>query len=81
MLTMPLGFISHKASSNGAAAAAPASSKAAPTDSDKKVAEEKKTAGNQKMAEKKYDEAIDLYSESIELDPSNAVYYSNRLVF
>ena len=28
--------------------------------------------------EKKYDEAIRYYSQAIDLDPENAVYYSNR---
>ncbi|KAJ3110056.1 hypothetical protein HDU96_006946 [Phlyctochytrium bullatum] len=44
----------------------------------KRQAEALKTAGNKLMAERKYTEAIAKYSEAIELDPSNAVYYANR---
>ncbi|KAJ3081928.1 hypothetical protein HK102_002029 [Quaeritorhiza haematococci] len=44
----------------------------------KKKAEELKGAGNKKMAEKKYVEAIDLYTQAIAVDGSNAVYYANR---
>ncbi|KAI9030430.1 hypothetical protein DFJ74DRAFT_656613 [Hyaloraphidium curvatum] len=56
----------------------PAAAKGAVTDADRKKAEEKKTAGNQRMGEKKYEEAIELYTEAIDLDPENAVYYANR---
>lgn len=41
-------------------------------------AEEKKKLGNDAFAEKKFDEAIALYTEAIKFDPDNAVYYSNR---
>jgi tetratricopeptide (TPR) repeat protein len=41
-------------------------------------AEHFKTEGNKSLAEKKYLEAIDMYTRAIELDPDNAVYYSNR---
>jgi cytochrome c-type biogenesis protein CcmH/NrfG len=37
-----------------------------------------KAVGNKLMAEKKYKEAIDKYTEAIALDGTNAVYYSNR---
>jgi len=30
------------------------------------------------MAERKYDEAIKLYTEAIELNGKNAIYYANR---
>ncbi len=44
----------------------------------KKKAEECKTLANNKMAEKDYIEAIRLYTEAIQLDQQNAVYYANR---
>jgi small glutamine-rich tetratricopeptide repeat-containing protein alpha len=31
-----------------------------------------------KLSENKYDEAIELYTQAINLDPTSAVYYSNR---
>ncbi|KAJ1308927.1 hypothetical protein OPQ81_004612 [Rhizoctonia solani] len=37
-----------------------------------------KDQGNKAFAEKKYDEAIDLFTKAIALDPSNHVLYSNR---
>lgn len=37
-----------------------------------------KAKGNAAMSAKKYDEAIASYTKAIELDPTNAVYYSNR---
>ncbi|KAF7320175.1 Hsc70 cochaperone [Mycena kentingensis (nom. inval.)] len=64
------------------ASAAPTAStssapKAAPK-SDTAKADEFKANGNKLMSEKKYDLAIDAYSQAIALDPTNAVYYSNR---
>ncbi|KAJ3031258.1 UNVERIFIED_CONTAM: hypothetical protein HDU68_005597 [Siphonaria sp. JEL0065] len=44
----------------------------------KAQAEAAKTVGNKLMAEKKYKAAIAKYTEAIELDASNAVYYANR---
>lgn len=44
----------------------------------KKNAEELKALGNAKMSEKNYLEAVNLYTQAIALDPSNAVYYANR---
>src|SRR5215471_17174389 len=37
-----------------------------------------KSRGNEAMAAHKFHEAIDEYSRSIELQPSNAIYFSNR---
>ncbi|KAI8975976.1 hypothetical protein BDB01DRAFT_728427 [Pilobolus umbonatus] len=45
---------------------------------DKQQAESKKAMGNRKVAERNYPEAIKLYTEAIELDGNNAVYYANR---
>ena len=41
-------------------------------------AEEFKAQGNALLKEDKFAEAVDMYSRAIELDPDNAVYYSNR---
>ncbi|CAM9131892.1 unnamed protein product [Phaeothamnion confervicola] len=48
------------------------------TDDSKKIAEAKKAAGNAAFASKDYKEAIRLYTEAIELDGTNHLYYSNR---
>lgn len=42
------------------------------------AAEEQKKLGNDAFLAKKYDEAIKFYSAAINLQPSNAVFYSNR---
>ncbi|KAL1919145.1 uncharacterized protein VTP21DRAFT_2527 [Calcarisporiella thermophila] len=55
--------------------------KAAPpalSEEEKKKAEELKAAGNKKVTERNYPEAIKLYSEAIAIDGNNAVYYANR---
>ncbi|GAA5880320.1 hypothetical protein JCM3774_006727 [Rhodotorula dairenensis] len=64
---------------NQAAAAAPAASahKGVSAD-DKQAAEAAKSRGNQLMAKKDYQGAVDAYSEAIEKDGSNPVYWSNR---
>eukprot|EP01095_Lingulamoeba_sp_RSL-Kostka_P011874 TRINITY_DN4621_c0_g1_i1.p1 TRINITY_DN4621_c0_g1~~TRINITY_DN4621_c0_g1_i1.p1 ORF type:complete len:395 (+),score=169.46 TRINITY_DN4621_c0_g1_i1:160-1344(+) len=43
-----------------------------------KTAEQKKAEGNVKLQNHQFNEAIDLYSQAIELNPNNAIYYSNR---
>ncbi|RKO91567.1 hypothetical protein BDK51DRAFT_34755, partial [Blyttiomyces helicus] len=42
------------------------------------IAKEAKTLGNQFYQEKKYSQALDLYSQAIKLVPDDAVFYSNR---
>ena len=41
-------------------------------------AEEFKNQGNTEFRNKNFQKAIDLYTQAIELNPSNHVYYSNR---
>ena len=41
-------------------------------------AESLKTQGNQKLAEKKFAEAVDLYTKAIDLNSLSAIYFSNR---
>lgn len=47
-------------------------------DDKKSEAVNAKNLGNEAFAAKKYDEAITLYNQAIQLDPDNAVFYSNR---
>ena len=49
-----------------------------PSVEDKKAAEKLKQTGNTQMSAKKHDLAIASYSKAIALDPTNAVYFSNR---
>ncbi|KAF9269949.1 TPR-like protein [Marasmius fiardii PR-910] len=49
-----------------------------PSAEDKTKAEELKQKGNTLMSSKKYDEAIESYTQAIALVPSNPIYYSNR---
>ncbi|KAG0093760.1 hypothetical protein BGZ93_001923 [Podila epicladia] len=60
------------------AASTSASKSSEPSAEDKKNAEDLKVAGNRKVNEKEYAEAIRLYGEAIVLNPKNAVYYANR---
>jgi len=46
--------------------------------SNKQQAEDFKNRGNKEYSNRNYAEAIKLYSKAIELDGTNAVYYSNR---
>ncbi|RUP49773.1 hypothetical protein BC936DRAFT_141527 [Jimgerdemannia flammicorona] len=48
------------------------------SEADIEKAEGLKAAGNRKVTDRNYPEAIKLYSEAIKLNPSNAVYYANR---
>lgn len=49
-----------------------------PSPADKAQADKFKQSGNAQMTSKKYDDAIESYNKAIALDPTNAVYYSNR---
>jgi len=49
-----------------------------PTEEEIAQAEQWKDKGNNFFKERKYDEAIQCYSEAIKLNKKNAVYYSNR---
>jgi len=49
-----------------------------PSAADKEKAEKHKQEGNNLMAAKEYQKAVDAYTEAIALDPNNPVYYSNR---
>eukprot|EP01096_Ripella_sp_DP13-Kostka_P016678 TRINITY_DN8211_c0_g1_i1.p1 TRINITY_DN8211_c0_g1~~TRINITY_DN8211_c0_g1_i1.p1 ORF type:complete len:438 (+),score=246.01 TRINITY_DN8211_c0_g1_i1:87-1316(+) len=42
------------------------------------AAEEKKQRGNEKLAAKQFDEAIRLYGEAIDINPTNPIYFANR---
>ncbi|CAO3611230.1 unnamed protein product [Cunninghamella blakesleeana] len=48
------------------------------SEEDKTKAEELKAAGNRKVAERNYPEAIKFYTEAISLNGNQAVYYANR---
>ncbi|KAI0047823.1 TPR-like protein [Auriscalpium vulgare] len=65
-------------SQSAPAAPTPASVPKGPSADDKAKAEKAKQQGNALMSSKKYDEAIAAYTEAIEIDPINAIYYSNR---
>ncbi|KAL5615561.1 hypothetical protein BROUX41_005604 [Berkeleyomyces rouxiae] len=61
-----------------AAAAASAASSTPLSAEDKAAAESLKSKGNAAMAAKDYASAINLYSQALDLHPSNAIYLSNR---
>jgi small glutamine-rich tetratricopeptide repeat-containing protein alpha len=54
------------------------SSAKTPSADDKAKAEKFKQSGNSLMSSKKYDQAIESYTQAIALDPTNSVYFSNR---
>ncbi|KAI9499063.1 hypothetical protein BDB00DRAFT_798154 [Zychaea mexicana] len=66
------------ASASSSSGAAPAAAKAEISEEDKQKAEELKAAGNRKVSERNYPEAIKLYTEAIAINGSQAVYYANR---
>ncbi|KAF3932236.1 hypothetical protein ABW19_dt0200174 [Dactylella cylindrospora] len=73
------GAASPSASSSTGATPSPAPSRSsAPTAEDKANAEALKTRGNQAMAQKKYSEAIDLYTQALRIVSGNPIYLSNR---
>lgn len=48
------------------------------SEEDKAKAETLKLEGNRAMGAKSFQDAVDAYSKAIELNPSNAIYFSNR---
>lgn len=42
------------------------------------LSEKLKLLGNEAFSNENYDKAIDYYTQAIEIDPSNAIYFSNR---
>lgn len=48
------------------------------SDADKKQAETCKTEGNKSLAAGEYQEAIDMYTLAIDLNPNSAIYWANR---
>lgn len=71
------GVVSQQASATSSSESAPKEVSA----DDRAAAEQAKSKGNQLMAQKNYQGAIDAYGEAIEKDGQNAVYWSNRFVF
>lgn len=49
-----------------------------PTEGEKIAAESFKNAGNDCMKQDKFQEAYDYYTQAIQIDDNNAIYYSNR---
>ncbi|KAH8835965.1 putative cytoplasm protein [Flagelloscypha sp. PMI_526] len=65
--------------SSAASSSTPAPSEpAGPSQADKDNAEKLKASGNTFMSSKDYKAAIEAYTKAIDLNPENAVYYSNR---
>ena len=58
--------------------ASASSASASPSADNKTAAEKLKASGNSYMSSKNYDAAIDAYTQAVALDPTNAVYFSNR---
>lgn len=48
------------------------------TADDKTEAERLKNAGNEFMKAEQYIDAVNSYTQSVEKDPNNAIYFSNR---
>ncbi|KAJ2928833.1 hypothetical protein H1R20_g8119, partial [Candolleomyces eurysporus] len=64
--------------SAGSSTASSSSKPKAPSPAVKAEAEKLKQKGNSLMTSKKYDEAIQMYTDAVALDPTNPVYFSNR---
>ncbi|KAF5375174.1 hypothetical protein D9758_000040 [Tetrapyrgos nigripes] len=66
------------ASTSQSSAASGSTASKGPSAEDKAKADKLKQEGNALMSSKKYDEAIEAYSQAIALDTTNPIYYSNR---
>ena len=49
-----------------------------PSEEDVKKADELKTKGNTQMSSQSYNDAIESYTQAINLTPNNKIFYSNR---
>ncbi|KAK9766202.1 Small glutamine-rich tetratricopeptide repeat-containing protein 2 [Basidiobolus ranarum] len=70
--------MSSKQASSAPQPEVPVAKKAEISEQEIAKAEELKKAGNKKVSEKDYEEAIKLYSQAIEINDNNSVYYANR---
>lgn len=61
-----------------AAAAKMAAATAVLTEEQKNQADKLKLEGNKALSQRNFEESIDLYTQAIDIDANNAVYYSNR---
>ncbi|KAG5360927.1 Small glutamine-rich tetratricopeptide repeat-containing protein 2 [Yarrowia sp. B02] len=61
-----------------AAAAKMAAATAVLTEEQKAQADKLKLEGNKALSQRNFEESIDLYTQAIDIDANNAVYYSNR---
>lgn len=61
-----------------AAAAKMAAATAVLTEEQKTQADKLKLEGNKALSQRNFEESIDLYTQAIDIDANNAVYYSNR---
>lgn len=77
LLTLFTAFQKLQASKESAKAA-PKEAAVTVSEEDKAKAETLKLEGNRAMAAKTFQDAVDAYSKAIELNPSNAIYFSNR---
>ncbi|KAG5368851.1 Small glutamine-rich tetratricopeptide repeat-containing protein 2 [Yarrowia sp. C11] len=61
-----------------AAAAKMAAATAVLTEEQKAQADKLKLEGNKALSQRNFEESVDLYTQAIDIDANNAVYYSNR---